>query len=91
MAQIDTSQVVLLDTRIGVEGGMNLTMNVMWDDRSGMHRIMVLDTVTQNDASRVVTEGRDANNMVPVKSFVDALPNMIEEIIVLNKLMGPRV
>ena len=91
MAQIDTSQVVLMDTRIGVEGGMNLTMNVMWDDRSGMHRIMVLDTVTQNDASRVVTEGRDANNMVPVKSFVDALPNMIEEIIVLNKLMGPRV
>lgn len=91
MAQIDTSQVVLLDTRIGVEGGMNLTMNVMWDDRSGMHRIMVLDTVTQNDASRVVTEGRDDNNMVPVKSFVDALPNMIEEIIVLNKLMGPRV
>jgi hypothetical protein len=91
MAQIDTSQVVLLDTRIGVEGGMNLTMNVMWDDRSGMHRIMVLDTITQNDASRVVTEGRDANNMVPVKSFVDALPNMIEEIIVLNKLMGPRV
>lgn len=91
MAQIDTSQVVLLDTRIGVEGGMNLTMNVMWDDRSGMHRIMVLDTVTQNDASRVVTEGRDADNMVPVKSFVDVLPNMIEEIIVLNKLMGPRV
>lgn len=91
MAQIDTSQVVLLDTRIGVEGGMNLTMNVMWDDRSGMHRIMVLDTVTQNDASRVVTDGRDANNMVPVKSFVDILPQMIEEIIVLNKLMGPRV
>lgn len=91
MAQIDTSQVVLLDTRIGVEGGMNLTMNVMWDDRSGMHRIMVLDTVTQNDASRVVTDGRDADNMVPVKSFVDALPNMIEEIIVLNKLIGPRV
>ncbi len=91
MAQIDTSQVVLLDTRIGVEGGMNLTMNVRGDDRSGMHRIMVLDTVTQSDASRVVTEGRDANNMVPVKSFVDALPQMIEEIIVLNKLMGPRV
>lgn len=91
MAQIDTSQVVLLDTRIGVEGGMNLTMNVMWDDRAGMHRIMVLDTVTQNDASRVVTEGRDADNMVPVKSFVDALPQMIEEIIILNKLMGPRV
>lgn len=91
MAQIDTSQVVLLDTRIGVEGGMNLTMNVMWDDRAGMHRIMVLDTITQNDASRVVTEGRDDNNMVPVKSFVDALPQMIEEIIILNKLMGPRV
>lgn len=91
MAQIDTSQVVLLDTRIGVEGGMNLTMNVMWDDRAGMHRIMVLDTITQNDASRVVTEGRDADNMVPVKSFVDALPQMIEEIIILNKLMGPRV
>lgn len=91
MAQIDTSQVVLLDTRIGVEGGMNLTMNVMWDDMAGMHRIMVLDTITQNDASRVVTEGRDADNMVPVKSFVDALPQMIEEIIILNKLMGPRV
>lgn len=80
-----------MDTRIGVEGGMNLTMNVMWDDRAGMHRIMVLDTITQNDASRVVTEGRDADNMVPVKSFVDALPQMIEEIIILNKLMGPRV
>jgi len=89
MAQIDTSQVVLLDTRIGVDGGMNLIMNVIWDDRSGQHKIMVLDTVTKNDASRAVTEGRDADNMVPVKSFVDILPQMIEEIIVLNKLMGP--
>ena len=88
MAQIDTSQVLLLDTRIGTEGGMNLTINVMWDSRSGQHRIMLLDTLTGNDASRVVTEGRDQENRVPVKSFVDALPEMIEEIIILNKLMG---
>jgi len=89
MAQIDTSQVVLLDTRIGKDGGMNLTMNVMWDERSGQHKIMVMDTITNNDASRAVTEGRDMDNMVPVKSFVDVLPQMIEEIIILNKLMGP--
>ena len=90
MAQLDASDVILLDTRIGQEGGLNIAINVMWDSRSEQHRIMVMDTNTKNDASRVVTEGRDAENKVPVKSFVDVLPQMIEEIIILNKLMGPR-
>lgn len=90
MAQVDTTSVVLLDTHIGREGGLNLTMNVMWDDRASMHRFMVMDTETGNDASRCVTEGIDQDGRVPVQSFVDALPQMIEEIIVLNKLMGPK-
>lgn len=90
MAQIDASDVILLDTRIGKEGGLNLAISVVWDGRSEQHRIMVMDTNTKNDASRVVTEGRDRDNMVPVKSFVDVMPQMIEEIIVLNKLMGPQ-
>lgn len=89
MAQIDTSQVVLMDTRVGMEGGLNLIVNVMWDSRCEKHRIMVVDSVTANDASRTVTEGRDADNKVPVKSFVDVLPQMIEEIIILNNLLGP--
>lgn len=88
MAQVETSQIILLDTKIGTEGGMNLTVNVMWDPRAGQHRIMLMDTNTGNDASRTVTEGRDTDNRVPVKSFVDVMPEMIEEIIVLNKLMG---
>jgi hypothetical protein len=50
---------------------------------------MVMDTITKNDAYRAVTEGRDMDNMVPIKSFVDVLPQMIEEVIILNKLMGP--
>lgn len=87
MAQIDTSQIILMDTTIGTEGGMNLTVNVMWDPRSSQHRIMLLDTTTGNDASRTVTEGRDTDNRVPVKSFVDVMPEMVEEIIILNKLM----
>lgn len=89
MAQIDTSMVTLLDTRIGEEGGMNLTINVIWHGAAGHHRIMAVDSTTGNDASRAVTEGRDAENKVPIKSFVDVLPEMIEEITVMNKLMGP--
>jgi hypothetical protein len=88
MAQIDTSQVLLLDTKIGRDGGLNLSMSVAWDIRAEMHRFMVVDTLTGNDASRCVTEGRDDGGAVPVKSFVDVLPEMIEEIVILNKLMG---
>ncbi len=90
MAQVDASSVLLLDTKIGKEGGLNLSMNVMWDERSGMHRLMIVDTTTNNDASRAVSDGRDEDGRVPAQSFVNAMPEMIEEIIVLNKLMGPK-
>jgi len=91
MAQIDTSSVLLLDTRVGKDGGMQMQMHIRWDFSAEMHRITMWDTNTKNDASRCVTEGRDMEGTVPVKSFVDAMPEMIEEIIVLNKLMGPSV
>jgi hypothetical protein len=54
------------------------------------HRITVWDTVTMNDSTRIVSDGRYVNGKVPVKSFIDAMPLMIEEVIILNKLMGPK-
>jgi hypothetical protein len=61
-----------------------------WDAMSRHHRITVWDTVTMNDSTRIVSDGRYVNGKVPVKSFIDAMPPMIEEVIVLNKLMGPK-
>jgi len=88
MSQIDTSEFALLDTKIGMTDEMNLQISVLWDHRAGMHRMIMRDGVTQNDAARCVTEGRDAEGRVPVLSFVAAMPEMVEEIIILNKLMG---
>lgn len=81
---------MLLDTKIGHNDELSLSVSIMWDHRAGMHRVMVVDMATHNDASRGVTNGRDKDGAVPVQSFVDVLPEMIEEIIVLNKLMGPK-
>lgn len=88
MSQIDTSEFALLDTKIGMTDEMNIQISVLWDHMAGMHRIIMRDTVTQNDASRCVSEGKDEEGRVPVQSFVSAMPEIIEEIIVMNKLMG---
>lgn len=88
MAQDDWAQVLLLSTRLGRYDGLNLSVNTVWDIAAQMHRIKVVDVITNNDAWRSVTNGRDEDGAVPVKSFVDVLPEMIEEIIVLNKLTG---
>jgi len=43
-----------------------------------------------NDSTRIVGEGKDIGGRVPIKSFIDVMPPMIEEVIILNKLMGPK-
>jgi hypothetical protein len=90
MAQIDTSSVMLADTMIGPDDTISIAMVMEWDTMTKHHRLTVWDTVTMNDSTRIVSEGREANGKVPVKSFIDAMPLMIEEVIVLNKLMGPK-
>jgi len=90
MAQIDTSSVMLADTMIGPDDTISIAMVMEWDAMSRHHRITVWDTVTMNDSTRIVSEGRDAIGKMPVASFIDVMPPMIEEVIILNKLMGPK-
>lgn len=81
---------MLADTMIGPDDTISIAIVMEWDKMSMHHRITVWDTVTMNDSTRIVSEGRDDNGKVPVKSFIDAMPLMIEEVIILNKLMGPK-
>lgn len=90
MAQIDTSSVMLADTMIGPHDTISIAIVMEWDEMSMHHRITVWDTVTMNDSTRIVSEGRDAIGKMPVASFIDVMPPMIEEVIILNKLMGPK-
>ncbi len=90
MAQIDTSSVMLADTMIGPNDTISIAVVMEWDKMTMYHRITVWDTVTMNDSTRIVGEGKDIGGRVPIKSFIDAMPPMIEEVIILNKLMGPK-
>ena len=90
MAQIDTSSVMLADTMIGPDDTISIAIVMEWDKLSMHHRITVWDTVTMNDSTRIVSEGRDAIGKMPVASCIDVMPPMIEEVISLNKLMGPK-
>jgi hypothetical protein len=90
MAQIDTSSVMLENTMIGENDDICIAVSMRWDGMARSHRVTAWDTTTMNDSSRVVSNGRDAENRVPVRSFIDVLPLMVEEIIILNKLMGPK-
>jgi hypothetical protein len=81
---------MLADPMIGPDDTSAIAMVMEWDAMSRHHRITVWDTVTMNDSTRIVSDGRYINGKVPVKSFIDAMPLMIEEVIVLNKLMGPK-
>lgn len=90
MEPIDTSSVMLADTMIGPGEALSIAVVMEWDHMTERHRITVWDTVTMNDSTRIVGEGRDTGGRVPIKSFIDAMPPMIEEVIILNKLMGPK-
>ena len=88
MAQIDTASVLLADTTIGKNDKIKLRIEVYWDDQTNAHRIKITDERSDWDATAMVTDGRDHDFRLPVQSVVDKLPAMIEEIIILNKLMG---
>jgi hypothetical protein len=88
---IDMTPAILGETMIRKDQHINLTVNVMFDEMSQMHRVMLMDTISLNDASRSVTEGRDASGSIPILSVIAALPSMFEEVIILNKLMGSAV
>lgn len=81
---------MLENTMIGENDDICIAVSMKWDGMAQSHRITAWDTTTMNDSSRVVSNGRDAENRVPVRSFIDVLPLMVEEIIILNKLMGPK-
>lgn len=85
---IDMTPAILGETMIRKDQHLNLTVNVMFDEMSGMHRVMLLDTVSLNDASRSVTDGKDDSGAIPILTVIAALPSMFEEVIILNKLLG---
>ena len=88
MAQIDTSTVLLADTTIGKTDRIKLRVEVYWDEQTAAHRIKVTDERTDTDAHRMVTEGRTQDGRIPVESVIAKMPEILEEVIILNKLMG---
>lgn len=88
MAQIDTASVLLADTTLGKHDKIKLRVEIYWDEQTQAHRMKVTDERSDVDATRAIRAGEDKDFRINMQQAVNVLPEMIEEIIVLNKLMG---
>ena len=77
---------LLGETMIDCESSVSMNITVTYDEKAQAHRVVLSDGA--NDASRIVSNGRDQNGSIPIQSVIDVLPQMVEEIIILNKLFG---
>lgn len=90
MALIGTSEIMLIDRMIGRHDSVQIKVKVSWDDMARHFKVTVTDDLTGTDASRSTTDGMDMDGRMPIDSIISIVPQMIEEIIVLNRLMGPQ-
>lgn len=87
MAQINTASVLLIDTTLGRNDRLKLRVEIFWDDQTQAHRMKVTDERSDVDAARALRSSDDKDFRINMQQAVDVLPEMIEEIIVLNRLM----
>jgi hypothetical protein len=89
MAQIDTSEVMAMDAMIGRDEIVQINVRAIWDPLARHFKVTVTDELTGTDASRNTTDGMDKDGRIPSSSIISLVPQMIEEIIIVNRLMGP--
>jgi hypothetical protein len=70
---------------------MHFAINILYDSGLDIVRVHVSDPLTENYADRAVTNGMvPAGDGVklPIRSIYDLIPSAIEEIVVMNRLLG---
>jgi hypothetical protein len=93
MTAIDLTPAVLGEDGITLKLGreFELRITVKYDHGPDLVRVHMEDPVSGNSADRAVTNGMikigDGVKM-PIRAIYDMLPSAIEEIVVMNRLLG---
>lgn len=85
MEQIhDVANVLLTDTKIRKGDKLKLRVEVYWDEQTNAQRLRITDERSDTDATRAIHGLSDGS--ITMQQVVDMMPDMVEEIIVLNRL-----
>jgi hypothetical protein len=90
---VDLTPAVLGEDGITLKPGqaMHLGINITYDPSVQVVRVHVIDALTENYADRTVTDSMLAAGdgvKLPIRMIYDMIPSAIEEIVVMNRLLG---
>jgi len=90
---MDLTPAVLGEDGITLRPGETSRFNISiaYDVSMQLVRVHVVDPLSANYADRVVTDGMLAAGdgvKMPIKAIYDLIPSAIEEIVVMNRLLG---
>ncbi|MGC4008884.1 MAG: hypothetical protein QM805_07835 [Pseudomonas sp.] len=90
---VDFTDAIVGDNTIRITEGepMIFTIEVAYDKNRDLVRVRATDIKSGNEADRPTSNGMVSAGFsarIPVRTIYDLLPEMIEEIVILNRLMG---
>lgn len=85
---LNTASVLLADTTIGRNDKIKLRVEIAWDEQTMAHRLRVTDERTDMDAARAIRPAEEGATSITMQQVIEMMPSMVEEIIVLNRLVG---
>lgn len=89
MEQIDVATVFTTNTTLSEDDRIELRVTIFFNAVSGLFEVRTTDVTTKNDAMRTVRASIGVRS-ISVQQAINKLPEVIEEIIVINKLLGAR-
>jgi hypothetical protein len=89
MEQIDAATVFTTDTTLSEDDSLEINVTIFFNAVSGLFEVRATDVTTKNDAMRAVRASIGVRS-ISAQRAIDKLPEIIEEIIVINKLLGAK-
>ena len=89
MEQFDTAAVYATKTRLEPGDSITVEVEIAYDLAANAFNVRATDTTTKNDASRIVRASVGVRS-ISAQEAINKLPDIIEEIIVINKLLGSK-
>jgi hypothetical protein len=89
MEQIDAATVFTTDTTLSENDSLEISVTIFFNAVSGLFEVRATDVTTKNDAMRAVRASIGVRS-ISAQRAIDKLPEIIEEIIVINKLLGAK-
>ncbi len=89
MEQIDAATVFTTDTTLSENDSLELNVTIFFNAVYGLFEVRATDVTTKNDAMRAVRASIGVRS-ISAQRAIDKLPEIIEEIIVINKLLGAK-